>query len=229
MEYLCTKRTRIVFTQLQNEIDLDFGMEELENFSWVRSDENMNVSVKEEDPNVQQLHHTYRDITCSASSSLGSYSGLFGKSSDMTAPNLEIGSIPGTSADPNLQYSNLSFLNDPKLEQLAEWNLLGSPADYYVSQILEASYRPQFGGNWSSSETLPYPVAVFDDPLFSRVKQRYFFLIVYLLRDSVYCRTCVFLTVSEHIRYAAAKLRRKHRGVDPRTGLVLSSHECGRR
>ncbi|CAA7019534.1 unnamed protein product [Microthlaspi erraticum] len=154
--------------KIQNEIDLDFGMEELENFSWVRSDENMNVPVKEEDPNVHQLHHTYRDLTCSASSSLGSYSGLFGKSSDMTAPNLETGSIPGTSADPNMQYSNLSFLNDPKLEQLAEWNLLGSPADYYVSQILEASYRPQFGGNWSSSETLPYPVAVFDDPLFTR-------------------------------------------------------------
>ncbi|ESQ28287.1 hypothetical protein EUTSA_v10018691mg [Eutrema salsugineum] len=200
--------------QLQNDIDLDFGMEmeqQLESFSWVRNDENMNVPVKEKDPNPQfhhtynditnvalkeedpnlqfhhtynvitnvnveeedpnpQFHHTYNDLTCSASSSLESYSGLFGKSSDTSRPKLETGGIPGTSADPNLQFSNLSFLDDSKLQQLAEWNLLGTPADYYVSQILEASYRPQFGGNWASSETLTtYPVSVFDEPLFSRV------------------------------------------------------------
>ncbi|XP_024011321.1 agamous-like MADS-box protein AGL30 [Eutrema salsugineum] len=157
--------------QLQNDIDLDFGMEmeqQLESFSWVRNDENMNVPVKEKDPNPQ-FHHTYNDLTCSASSSLESYSGLFGKSSDTSRPKLETGGIPGTSADPNLQFSNLSFLDDSKLQQLAEWNLLGTPADYYVSQILEASYRPQFGGNWASSETLTtYPVSVFDEPLFSR-------------------------------------------------------------
>ncbi|CAH2066390.1 unnamed protein product [Thlaspi arvense] len=157
--------------QFQNEIDIDFGMDmeqQLENFSWVRTDENMNVPVKQEDTNLQ-FHHTYNDLTCSASSSLESYSGLFGKISDTTTPKLEPCGVPVTSVDPNIQqYSNLSFLNDPKLQQLAEWNLLGSPADYYVSQILEASYRPQFGGNWASSETLPYPVTVFDDPLFSR-------------------------------------------------------------
>lgn len=171
-----------MFMQLQNEIDIDFGMDmeqQLENFTWVRSDENMNVPVQDEDPNLQ-LHHTYRDITCSASSSLGSYSGLFGKTLDISTPDLETGGIPGTSVDPNMQYRNLSFLNDPKLQQLAEWNLLGSPADYYVSQILEASSRPQYGGNWASSETLPYPVAVFDDPLFSRVM-----LIIHLLHISV--------------------------------------------
>ncbi|EFH64981.1 predicted protein [Arabidopsis lyrata subsp. lyrata] len=156
--------------QLQTEIDIDFGMEmeqQLENFSWVRTDENMNVPPKEEDPNMQ-LHQMYRDIKCSASSSLGNYSGLFfSKSSDLSTPKLQTGSIPGTAADPNQQISNLSFLNDQKLQQLAEWNLLGSPADYYVSQILEASYKPQFGGknNCASSETLPY-VAVFDDPLY---------------------------------------------------------------
>ncbi|ANM59781.1 AGAMOUS-like 94 [Arabidopsis thaliana] len=154
--------------QLQTEIDIDFGMEmeqQLENFSWVRTDENMNVPIEEEDPNLQ-LHHMYKDITCSASSALGNYSGLFSKSSDILQK-LETGSIPGTSADPNQQFSNLSFLNDQKLKQLAEWNLLGSPADYYVSQILEASYKPQIGGknNGASSETLPY-VAVFDDPLY---------------------------------------------------------------
>ncbi|CAF1906261.1 unnamed protein product [Brassica oleracea var. botrytis] len=94
--------------KIQSEIDVDFGMDneqQLENFSWV-TDENMNVPLKQEDPNMQ-FYHTYRDITCSASSSLESYSGIF-----------------------------------------------GSPADYYVSQILEASYRPQFGGNLASSETL---------------------------------------------------------------------------
>ncbi|KAL9311212.1 putative transcription factor MADS-MIKC family [Arabidopsis thaliana] len=155
--------------QLQTEIDIDFGMEmeqQLVNFSWVRTDENMNVPIEEEDPNLQ-LHQMYNDITCSASSALGNYSGLFSKSSDILTQKLETGSIPGTSADPNQQFSNLSFLNDQKLKQLAEWNLLGSPADYYVSQILEASYKPQFGGknNGASSETLPY-VAVFDDPLY---------------------------------------------------------------
>ncbi|KAF2608859.1 hypothetical protein F2Q68_00046149, partial [Brassica cretica] len=126
--------------------------------------ENMKAPLKEEeDPNLQ-FYHTYKDITCSASSSLESYSGLFG----IKTPKLETGGIPGTSSDPNVQYSNLSFLNDPKLQQLAEWNLLGSPADYYVSQILEASYRPQFGGNWPSSEMSNYPFTVFDDPLLSR-------------------------------------------------------------
>ncbi|KAL0825356.1 hypothetical protein Bca101_049033 [Brassica carinata] len=82
--------------KIQSEIDVDFGMDneqQLENFSWV-TDENMNVPLKQEDQNMQ-FYHTYRDITCSASSSLESYSGIF-----------------------------------------------GSPADYYVSQILEASYRP---------------------------------------------------------------------------------------
>ncbi|KAF8091257.1 hypothetical protein N665_0450s0015 [Sinapis alba] len=152
--------------ELQSDIDLDFGIDieqQLENFLWVRTDENMNAPLEEEDPN-QQFYHTYKDLTCSASSSLESYSGLFGKSSDIKAPKQETSGInPGTPADPNLQYNNLSFLNDPKLQQLAEWNLLGSPADYYVSQILEASYRPQFGGNWTSSETLTYPVTVFDD------------------------------------------------------------------
>lgn len=159
--------------QLQNIIDIDFGIEmeqQLENFTWVRSDENMNVPLQEEEPNMQ-LQQTYRDITCSASSSLGSYSGLFGKTSYISTPDLETSYVPGTSANPNLQLSNLTFLNDPKLQQLAEWNLLGSPADYYVSQILEASSRSQFGGNWPSSETLPYHVAIFDDPLYSRVKK----------------------------------------------------------
>ncbi|XP_018455205.1 agamous-like MADS-box protein AGL30 [Raphanus sativus] len=156
--------------ELQSDIDLDFGIDieqQLENFSWVRTDENMNAPIKEEDPNLQ-FYHTYKDLTCSASSSLESYSGLFGKSSDFKTPKVETGGNPGPLVDPNLQYSNLSFLNDPKLQQLAEWNLLGSPADYYVSQILEASYRPQFGGNWPSSETLNYPFTVFDDPLLSR-------------------------------------------------------------
>ncbi|KAJ0241299.1 AGAMOUS-like 94 [Hirschfeldia incana] len=156
--------------ELQSDIDLDFGIDieqQLENFSWVRTDENMNAPVKEEDPNLH-FYHTYKDQTCSARSSLESYSGLLGKSSDIKTPKLETGGIPGTLVDPNLQYSNLSFLNDPKLQQLAEWNLLGSPADYYVSQILEASYRPQFGGNWPSSETLNYPFTGFDDPLLSR-------------------------------------------------------------
>ncbi|KAL1218450.1 Agamous-like MADS-box protein AGL30 [Cardamine amara subsp. amara] len=157
--------------QSQTEIDIDFGMDmeqELENFSWVRTDENMNVRLQEEDQSLQ-LHHMYKDMACSASSSIGCYSGLFGNSSDISTPNLETSGIPRKLADPNQQFSNLSFLNDPKLQQLAEWNLLGSPADYYVSQILEASYKPQFGGNnWSSSETLPYDAPVFDDPLFSR-------------------------------------------------------------
>ena len=166
------KSTHIVFMQLQSDIDLDFGIDieqQLENFSWVRTDENMKAPLKEEeDPNLQ-FYHTYKDLTCSASSSLESYSGLFG----IKTPKLESGGIPGTSSDPNVQYSNLSFLNDPKLQQLAEWNLLGSPADYYVSQILEASYRPQFGGNWPSSEMSNYPFTVFDDPLLSRVKQRF--------------------------------------------------------
>ncbi|XP_013590419.1 PREDICTED: uncharacterized protein LOC106298831 isoform X1 [Brassica oleracea var. oleracea] len=153
--------------ELQSDIDLDFGIDieqQLENFSWVRTDENMKAPLKEEeDPNLQ-FYHTYKDLTCSASSSLESYSGLFG----IKTPKLESGGIPGTSSDPNVQYSNLSFLNDPKLQQLAEWNLLGSPADYYVSQILEASYRPQFGGNWPSSEMSNYPFTVFDDPLLSK-------------------------------------------------------------
>nr|VDD22529.1 unnamed protein product [Brassica oleracea] len=83
--------------KMTSEIDVDFGMDmeqQLENFSWVHTDESMNVPLKQEDPNMQ-FYHTYRDITCSASSSLESYSGIF-----------------------------------------------GSPADYYVSQILEASYKP---------------------------------------------------------------------------------------
>ncbi|KAG5409780.1 hypothetical protein IGI04_006099, partial [Brassica rapa subsp. trilocularis] len=109
---------------IHSEIDVDFGMDneqQLENFSWVHTDENMNVSLKQEDPNMQ-FYHTYRDITCSASSSLESYSsGLF-----------------------------------------------GSPVDYNVSQIWEASYRPQFGGNLASSEMLTYHVTVFDDPLLPR-------------------------------------------------------------
>ncbi|XP_010470946.1 PREDICTED: agamous-like MADS-box protein AGL30 isoform X3 [Camelina sativa] len=144
--------------QLQTEIDIDFGME---NFSWVRTtDENMNVLIKEENP-ILHLHQMYRDITCCASSSLGNYSGL-------STPKLETGSIPGIPADPSLQFGNPSFLNDQKLQKLAEWNLLGSPADYYFSQIFEASHKPQLGGNkynWTSPETLPY-VAIFDDPLF---------------------------------------------------------------
>ncbi|CAN7122925.1 unnamed protein product [Brassica rapa subsp. narinosa] len=110
--------------KIHSEIDVDFGMDneqQLENFSWVHTDENMNVSLKQEDPNMQ-FYHTYRDITCSASSSLESYSGLF-----------------------------------------------GSPVDYNVSQILEASYRPQIGGNLASSEMLTYHVTVFDDPLLPRV------------------------------------------------------------
>ncbi|CAH8363799.1 unnamed protein product [Eruca vesicaria subsp. sativa] len=155
----------------QSDIDLDFGIDieqQLENFSWVRTDENMNAPLKEDqDPNLQ-FYHTYKDVTCSASSSFESYSGLFGKNSDIKAPMPETGGVPGILADQNMQYSNLSFLNDPKLQQLAEWNLLGSPADYYVNQILEASYRPQFGGNWPSSETLTYPFTVSDDPMFSR-------------------------------------------------------------
>uniref|UniRef100_A0A0D3APB4 Uncharacterized protein n=1 Tax=Brassica oleracea var. oleracea TaxID=109376 RepID=A0A0D3APB4_BRAOL len=64
--------------KIQSEIDVDFGMDneqQLENFSWV-TDENMNVPLKQEDPNMQ-FYHTYRDITCSASSSLESYSGIF--------------------------------------------------------------------------------------------------------------------------------------------------------
>ncbi|XP_010470945.1 PREDICTED: agamous-like MADS-box protein AGL30 isoform X2 [Camelina sativa] len=142
----------------QTEIDIDFGME---NFSWVRTtDENMNVLIKEENP-ILHLHQMYRDITCCASSSLGNYSGL-------STPKLETGSIPGIPADPSLQFGNPSFLNDQKLQKLAEWNLLGSPADYYFSQIFEASHKPQLGGNkynWTSPETLPY-VAIFDDPLF---------------------------------------------------------------
>ncbi|VVA94614.1 unnamed protein product [Arabis nemorensis] len=155
-------------SELQNEIDIDFGIEmkqQLENFTWVRTDETMNIPLQEEDPNLQ-FQQTYRDITCSAS-----YSGLFGKTSDISTPDLETSYGPGTSANLNLQFSNLSFLNDPKLQQLAEWNLLGSPADYYVSQILEASSRSQYGGNWPSAENLPYHVAIFDDPLYSRVKQ----------------------------------------------------------
>ncbi|XP_010415605.1 PREDICTED: agamous-like MADS-box protein AGL30 isoform X2 [Camelina sativa] len=148
----------------QTEIDIDFGMEmeqQLENFSWVRTTgENMNVPIKEENPNLQ-VHQMYRDITSSASSSLGNYSGL-------STPKLETGSIPGIPADPSLQFGNPSFLNDQKLQKLAEWNLLGSPADYYFSQVLEASHKPQLGGNkynWTSPETLPY-VAIFDDPLY---------------------------------------------------------------
>lgn len=170
----------IVFMQLQTEIDIDFGMEmeqQLENFSWVRTDENMNVPLKEEDPNLQ-LQQMFRDIKCSASSSLGNNSGVFSKGSDISTPKLET----GTSADRNLQFSNLSFLNDANLQQLAEWNLLGSPADYYVMQILEASYKPQFGGNnWASSESLPY-VAIFDDPLYFRVNNGL------LISKLCYCR-----------------------------------------
>ncbi|WZY76471.1 hypothetical protein YC2023_022855 [Brassica napus] len=45
----------------------------------------------------------------------------------------------------------------------------GSPVDYNVSQIWEASYRPQFGGILASSEMLTYHVTVFDDPLLPRV------------------------------------------------------------
>ncbi|XP_010511999.1 PREDICTED: agamous-like MADS-box protein AGL30 isoform X2 [Camelina sativa] len=145
----------------QTEIDIDFGIEmeqQLENFSWVRTtDENMNVPIKEENPYLQ-VHQMYKDITCSASSSLGNYSGL-------STPKLETGSIPGIPADPSLQFGNPSFLNDQKLQKLAEWNLLGSPA---FSQVLEAFHKPQLGGNkynWTSPETLPY-VAIFDDPLY---------------------------------------------------------------
>jgi len=53
------------------------------------SDENMNVPLKQEDPNMQ-FYHTYRDITCSASSSLESYSGIFGKSSNIKNSNSTI-------------------------------------------------------------------------------------------------------------------------------------------
>nr|VDD22541.1 unnamed protein product [Brassica oleracea] len=77
--------------QIQSEIDVDFGMDneqQLENFSWV-TDENMNVPLKQEDPNMQ-FYHTYRDITCSASSSLESYSGIFGKSSNIKNSNSTI-------------------------------------------------------------------------------------------------------------------------------------------
>ncbi|CAG7893176.1 unnamed protein product, partial [Brassica rapa] len=98
--YLCTKHT---FMQMQSQIDVDFGMhmeQQLENFSWVHRDENMNVPLKQEGPNMQ-FDHTYRDITCSASSSLKSYSGLFGKSSNIKTPKIETSSIPGTSADPS--------------------------------------------------------------------------------------------------------------------------------
>ena len=108
-----------MFMQLQTEIDIDFGMEmeqQLVNFSWVRTDENMNVPIEEEDPNLQ-LHQMYNDITCSASSALGNYSGLFSKSSDILTQKLKTGSIPGTSADPNQQFSNLSFLNDQKQDR----------------------------------------------------------------------------------------------------------------
>ncbi|CAN8235923.1 unnamed protein product [Cochlearia groenlandica] len=138
----------------QNVIDLDFGMDmeqHLENFSWIRTDETVNHPIQVEDPN-QQIHHTYEDITCSASLPLASYSELFGKSS---AINLETGVKP---YDPNHQYTNLSFLNDPKLQQLAEWNIFGSPADFYVSQILEATSRPQYEENLASSEAIStYP------------------------------------------------------------------------
>ena len=89
--------------QMQSEIDVDFGMhmeQQLVNFSWVHRDENMNVPLKQEGLHMQ-FDHTYRDITCSASSSLKSYSGLFGKSSNIKTPKIETSSIPGTSADPS--------------------------------------------------------------------------------------------------------------------------------
>ncbi|WZZ32995.1 hypothetical protein YC2023_016396 [Brassica napus] len=82
---------------------INFGMhmeQQLENFSWVHRDENMNVPLKQEGLHMQ-FDHTYRDITCSASSSLKSYSGLFGKSSNIKTPKIETSSIPGTSADPS--------------------------------------------------------------------------------------------------------------------------------
>ncbi|XP_010551436.1 PREDICTED: agamous-like MADS-box protein AGL30 isoform X2 [Tarenaya hassleriana] len=171
--------------EIQSEMPLSFGMDSEQQFqplSWVHNDGSMNISLQE-DPSL--LHH--REMACSASSSLGNYSGLFGtsKSPDLSNSGIEncVGSeFTGSCTDPNNlmmnsnnQYPsmayNLSFLNDPKLQQLAEWNLLGSPADYYVSQILEAS-RPQFNmdsGNWASSASvIPCSVSGYDDPLFSR-------------------------------------------------------------
>lgn len=144
---------------MKSEIEVDYRVDmeqQLEKFSWVHTDENMNVPLKQDDPNMQ-FYHSYSGITCSEGSSFKSYSGLFGKSSNIKTPKIETSSIPGTSADPSQLFKNLSSLNDPKLHQLAEWNLLGNPTYYYVSQILEASYyRPQFGRNLASSETLTF-------------------------------------------------------------------------
>ncbi|KAG2281336.1 hypothetical protein Bca52824_052556 [Brassica carinata] len=57
--------------------------------------------------------------------------------------------------DNEQQLENFSWVTDENMNvPLKQEDPNMHPADYYVSQILEASYRPQFGGNLASSETL---------------------------------------------------------------------------
>ncbi|KAK4598550.1 hypothetical protein RGQ29_015847 [Quercus rubra] len=164
-------------SQFQNGMHIPFRIgaeQQLQPLSWLPNNDSQQIMFPE-DPNL--LSH--RDVECSASSSLGSYSGYFGTGKNSEIPNSgqEHGLLNQLTRNaplrlqlggqyPYLPY-NVNLLNDTKFQPAAQMNQQEDPLEYHVSGNFGTS-RPGYETTqhgWASTSGSS-AVNMFDEHLY---------------------------------------------------------------
>uniref|UniRef100_A0A2N9J5N1 MADS-box domain-containing protein n=1 Tax=Fagus sylvatica TaxID=28930 RepID=A0A2N9J5N1_FAGSY len=168
-------------SQFQNGMHIPFRMgaeQQIQPLSWIPNNDNRHI-IFPEDPNL--IPH--RDVECSATSSLGSYSGYFGtgKNSEIPSSGQENGmlnQLPRTAPlrlqlggqYPYLPY-NVNLLNETKFQPAAQMNPQEDPLDYHVNGNFGTS-RPGYETTqhgWASTSG-HCAVNMFDEHLYSQLR-----------------------------------------------------------
>ncbi|KAJ6432279.1 hypothetical protein OIU84_019509 [Salix udensis] len=172
--------------QFQNGMHVPFRMgaeQQLPPLMWIPNNDSQHIMLPED-----QSLLPHRDAECTASSSLGSYSGYFGagKNSELSSSGQESGmngildELNGT-ASLRLQLAgqypylpgpyNLNLLNDTKFQPAAEMNVQKGPGDFNVGGSFEAP-KPEYDSGprgWASTPG-SCAVTMFDDHLYTQVR-----------------------------------------------------------
>ncbi|KAF5443346.1 hypothetical protein F2P56_035907 [Juglans regia] len=167
-------------SQFQHGMHIPFTMgaeQQLQPFSWIPNNDSRHLFVPE-DPHL--LAH--RDVECSTTSSLGSYSGYFGTGKNSEIPNSgqengmmnELSRIAPLRLQLGGQYPylpyNLNLMNDnTKFQTAVQMNQPEHPADYHVNGSFETP-RPGFETaqhSWASTSG-PCPITMFDEHLYNQ-------------------------------------------------------------
>lgn len=166
-------------SQFQEGMHMPFTMsseQQLQPLSWIPNNESQQIFLPD-DPNLLPN----RDVECTTTSSLGSYSGYFGtaKTSEIHHSGQESGLLNELSRMAPLrlqlggQYPyfpyNLNLMNDSKFQSAAQMNPQEQPVDYHGSGGFETS-RPGYETtqhSWASTSG-PCPMTMFDEHLYTQ-------------------------------------------------------------